>query len=98
MHPISEEYTVVRTDIVPLLLEMLQVNRHRELPQRLFATGDVLADLRTTQSLAFVSTHAAADFSEAYAHADAVLRESESRTAQKYLTMPPSSREGGRIS
>ncbi len=75
MHPISEEYTVVRTDIVPLLLEMLQVNRHRELPQRLFATGDVLADLRTTQSLAFVSTHAAADFSEAYAHADAVLRE-----------------------
>jgi phenylalanyl-tRNA synthetase beta chain len=75
MHPISEEYTVVRTDIVPLLLEMLQVNRHRELPQRLFATGDVIADLRTTQRLAFVSTHAGADFSEAYAHADAVLRE-----------------------
>ncbi|ABS55176.1 phenylalanyl-tRNA synthetase, beta subunit [Methanoregula boonei 6A8] len=75
MHPISEEYTVVRTDIVPLLLEMLQVNRHRELPQRLFATGDVIADLLTTQRLAFVSTHAGADFSEAYAHADAVLRE-----------------------
>jgi phenylalanyl-tRNA synthetase beta chain len=54
---------------------MLQVNRHRELPQRLFATGDVIADLRTTQRLAFVSTHAGADFSEAYAHADAVLRE-----------------------
>src|SRR5208337_3310807 len=75
MHPISEEYTVVRTEILPLLMEMLQVNRHRELPQRLFATGDVLADLHTTQRLAFVSTHAAADFSEAYAHADAVLRE-----------------------
>ena len=75
MHPISEEYTVVRTDILPLLLEMLQVNRHRELPQRLFATGDALSDLRTTQRLAFVSTHPAADFSEAYAHADAVLRE-----------------------
>ena len=75
MHPISEEYTVVRTEILPLLLEMLQVNRHRELPQRLFATGDALSDLRTSQRLAFVSTHAAADFSEAYAHADAVLRE-----------------------
>ncbi len=48
MHPISEEYTVVRTDILPLLLEMLQVNRHRELPQRIFATGDVVADLQTT--------------------------------------------------
>jgi len=75
LHPISEEYTVVRTDILPLLLEMLQVNRHRELPQRLFATGDVLSDLKTTQRVAAVSTHAAADFSEAYAHADAVLRE-----------------------
>jgi phenylalanyl-tRNA synthetase beta chain len=75
MHPISEEYTVVRTEILPLLLEMLQVNRHRELPQRLFATGDVLSDLRTTQRLSFVSTHSTADFSEAYAHADAVLRE-----------------------
>ncbi len=75
MHPISEEYTVVRTEILPLLLEMLQVNRHRELPQRIFATGDVVADLLTMQHLATASTHPAADFSEAYAHADAVLRE-----------------------
>ena len=75
MHPISEEYTVVRTDILPLLLEMLQVNRHRELPQRIFATGDVVADLQTSQQLAAAGTHPAADFSEAYAHADAVLRE-----------------------
>ncbi len=75
MHPISEEYTVVRTEILPLLLEMLQANRHRELPQRLFATGDVIGNLHTTQKLAAVSTHPAADFSEAYANADAVLRE-----------------------
>jgi phenylalanyl-tRNA synthetase beta chain len=54
---------------------MLQVNRHRELPQRIFATGDVVADLLTTQHLAAASTHPAADFSESYAHADAVLRE-----------------------
>ena len=75
MHPISEEYTIVRTEILPLLLEMLQVNRHRDTPQRIFATGDVLSDPRTTQRLAAVSTHTTADFSEAYAHADAVLRE-----------------------
>jgi phenylalanyl-tRNA synthetase beta chain len=75
MHPISEEHTVVRTDILPLLLEMLQVNRHRELPQRLFATGDVITSFMTSQRLAAVSTHAAADFSEVYGVADAVLRE-----------------------
>jgi phenylalanyl-tRNA synthetase beta chain len=75
MHPISEEHTVVRTDILPLLLEMLQTNRHRELPQRLFATGDVITSLVTSQRLAAVSTHAAADFSEVYGVVDAVLRE-----------------------
>jgi phenylalanyl-tRNA synthetase beta chain len=75
MHPISEEHTVVRTDILPLLLEMLQVNRHRELPQCLFATGDVITSLTTSQRLAAVSTHGAADFSEVYGVTDAVLRE-----------------------
>ena len=75
MHPISEEHTIVRTDILPLLLEMLQVNRRRELPQRLYATGDVIIDMKTSQRLAAVSTHGAADFSEAYANTDATLRE-----------------------
>jgi phenylalanyl-tRNA synthetase beta chain len=75
MHPISEEHTVVRTDILPLLLEMLQTNRHRELPQRLFATGDVITSLMTSQRLAAVSSHGAADFSEVYGVVDAVLRE-----------------------
>ena len=75
MHPISEEHTVVRTDILPLLMELLQVNKHRELPQRLFATGDVIENMKTTQHLAAVSIHSAADFSEAYACVDAVLHE-----------------------
>jgi phenylalanyl-tRNA synthetase beta chain len=75
LHPISEEHTIVRTDILPLLLEMLHFNRHRELPQRLFATGDVVLDLATCQKAAAVSTHPGADFSEAYAIADALCRE-----------------------
>jgi phenylalanyl-tRNA synthetase beta chain len=75
MHPISEEHTVVRTDILPLLLEMLQVNKPRELPQCLFATGDVIEDMRTTQRLAAASIHLNADLSEAYACTDAVLHE-----------------------
>jgi phenylalanyl-tRNA synthetase beta chain len=75
MHPISEDHTVVRTRILPLLLEMLQFNRHRELPQRIFATGDVVQRLCTSQNAASVSIHAEADFSEAYGCADAVCRE-----------------------
>jgi len=75
LHPISEEQTVVRTDLLPLLMEMLQANKHRELPQRLFTVGDVVEDCVTSQQAAAVSIHPAADFSEAYAAADVLCRE-----------------------
>ncbi|MDD5419981.1 MAG: phenylalanine--tRNA ligase subunit beta, partial [Methanomicrobiaceae archaeon] len=75
LYPISEEQTVVRTDILPLLLEALQANKHRELPQRLFAAGDVVLGTGTYQKAAAVSIHPGADFSEAYACADALCRE-----------------------
>ncbi|MDD1718393.1 MAG: phenylalanine--tRNA ligase subunit beta [Methanoregulaceae archaeon] len=75
MHPISIENTVVRTELLPLLLEFLALNRHRELPQRLFTVGDVVDSCRTYQQAAGVSTHPEADFSEAYASADALLHE-----------------------
>ncbi len=75
MHPISIENTVVRTELLPLLLEFLTLNRHRELPQRLFTVGDVVECCLTYQQAAGVSTHPDADFSEAYASADAMLHE-----------------------
>ncbi|MDD1661510.1 MAG: phenylalanine--tRNA ligase subunit beta [Methanomicrobiales archaeon] len=74
-YPISEEHTVIRTDILPLLLETLQGNRHRELPQRIFAIGDVVEGKETYQKVAAVSIHPAADFTEAYAATDALTRE-----------------------
>jgi phenylalanyl-tRNA synthetase beta chain len=75
MHPISIENTVVRTELLPLLIEFLTLNRHRELPQRLFTVGDVVGFCATYQQAAGVRTHPDADFSEAYAGADAVLHE-----------------------
>ena len=75
MHPITIDNTVVRTELLPLMLEFLTLNRHRELPQRLFSVGDVVRDCTTHQQASGVSTHPDADFSEAYALADAVLHE-----------------------
>jgi phenylalanyl-tRNA synthetase beta chain len=75
LHPITVDNTVVRTDLVPLLLEFLTMNKHRELPQRLFVVGDVVENCVTYQKTAGVSIHPGADFSEAYAIADAILRE-----------------------
>ncbi|MDD4255519.1 MAG: phenylalanine--tRNA ligase subunit beta [Methanofollis sp.] len=73
--PISEDQSVVRTEILPLLMEILEINCHRELPQRLFATGDIIRGVKTMQSVAAVSIHPGADFSEAYAMMDAFCRE-----------------------
>ena len=51
LHPISEEQTLVRTDILPLLLDLLRINKRRELPQRIFHTGDVVLSMQTFVSL-----------------------------------------------
>ncbi|MDD1671521.1 MAG: phenylalanine--tRNA ligase subunit beta [Methanomicrobiales archaeon] len=75
MHPISEEHTVVRTAILPLLLEELTLNVHRALPQRLFAVGDVVEECVTHQTVAAVSMHSEANFSELYATMDALCRD-----------------------
>jgi phenylalanyl-tRNA synthetase beta chain len=75
LHPISEEQTLVRTDLLPLLLDLLRMNKRRELPQRIFHTGDVVSSMQTYQKLALASTHPGADFSEVYATTDALMRE-----------------------
>lgn len=75
MHPISEEHTIVRTDILPLLIETLKLNQHRELPQRLFAAGDVVESGETFQKAAAVIMHTEADFTEIYSAMDALMRE-----------------------
>ncbi|PWR71487.1 phenylalanine--tRNA ligase subunit beta [Methanospirillum lacunae] len=75
LHPISEDQTLVRTDILPLLLDLFRINKRRELPQKIFHVGDVVRELKTGQKIALSSTHPGADFSEAYATADAVCRE-----------------------
>lgn len=74
-HPISEDQTMVRTTILPNLMEILSLNQHRELPQRIFEVGDVVVDGTTIQHLAAVSIHPASNFTEIRGVVDAVMRE-----------------------
>jgi len=74
-NPISVEHTMLRTTILPNLIELLSYNKHRELPQKIFEIGDVVLDEKTYQNLAFVSMHSNAEFSEIRACIDAVFRE-----------------------
>jgi phenylalanyl-tRNA synthetase beta chain len=75
MHPISELHTIVRTSILPGLLEIFSINQHHPLPQRIFAVGDVVENKKTKTNLAAASIHSAASFSEIRSVADAILRE-----------------------
>jgi phenylalanyl-tRNA synthetase beta chain len=74
-HPISEDQTMVRSTILPNLMEILSLNQHRELPQHIFEVGDVVIDGTTVQHLAGVSIHPAANYTEVRAVVDAIIRE-----------------------
>jgi len=73
--PISTEHTMLRSAIMPNLLEILSLNKHRDSPQRIFEVGPVVLNLKEKYMLAAVSTHANANFAEVKSIADAVLKE-----------------------
>ncbi|MDY6959998.1 MAG: phenylalanine--tRNA ligase subunit beta, partial [Halobacteriota archaeon] len=74
-HPISEDYTILRPSILPNLLDILSLNKHRELPQRLFEVGDVVKDSKNELHLAGVCIHSNAGFAEAKSVVEAIFRE-----------------------
>jgi phenylalanyl-tRNA synthetase beta chain len=81
-NPISEEHTIIKTHLLPGLLEVLYINRHRELPQRIFEVGDVLkldskeeTGARREKRLAVCVVHNKANFSEVKSIFNAVLRD-----------------------
>ena len=75
LNPVSEDQTILRTELLPSLLEVLRVNRHHELPQRVFEAGEVVVNHRNRRRLAALFTHSRASFTEAKSLALGVLRE-----------------------
>ncbi|MDD3042988.1 MAG: phenylalanine--tRNA ligase subunit beta [Methanosarcinaceae archaeon] len=75
LHPISEDQTMVRTTLLPNLMEIISLNQHRELPQKLFEVGEVAVNEKNGQHVAAVSIHPQANFTEIYEIVDALLRE-----------------------
>lgn len=77
--PISMEHTMLRCSILPNLLEILAINKHRDMPQQIFEVGPVvlssMQNLKERYMLAAVSTHAQANFAEVKSIVDAVLNE-----------------------
>ncbi len=75
MKPLTEDHTIVRTDLIPKLLEVLAVNKHHSMPQKIFEVGDVVVGMKNRLRLACCITHSRANFAEIRSVVQAVMRE-----------------------
>ncbi len=66
---------MVRPTILPNLLEIISINKHHELPQRIFEIGEVVVKNRNELHAAAVSIHPQANFSEIRGLMESLIRE-----------------------
>jgi len=81
LNPTSSEYSVCRTWLLPGLMKILSVNKHRDYPQRVFEVGDVIlldegqeTKTRTVRKLAAVISHNEANLTELKSVVESVLK------------------------
>jgi phenylalanyl-tRNA synthetase beta chain len=73
--PVSAEQSVARTWLLPALMVVLEKNRNREYPQRLFEVGEVLdAEGRTHFKAAAVIAHSRTNYSEIKAQTGGLMK------------------------
>ncbi|MBN1539848.1 MAG: phenylalanine--tRNA ligase subunit beta, partial [Candidatus Thermoplasmatota archaeon] len=63
-NPITTEHTMIRSSSFPSLLGILKVNKHRDLPQRIFETADMMVGNRLHNLISGLSEDAKASFTE----------------------------------
>ncbi len=82
VNPVSSEYDVCRTWLIPSLLKVLSNNLHVEYPQKVFEVGDVIliddgaeTKTRTVRKLAGAVSHDNANLTEIKSIIEAVLKD-----------------------
>jgi len=82
LKPASIEHRIVRKSILPLLMETLRLNKHKELPQKIFEIGDcVIIDKnvetrsRVVKKIAGVIIDNETNFNEIKSYVEGLLRE-----------------------
>lgn len=73
-NPLTEDHTCLRVSLIPSLLSTLRVNRHRDLPQKIFEVGIVVPEIQNIHKLAGVAIHPKASFTEAKSLVEGILR------------------------
>jgi phenylalanyl-tRNA synthetase beta chain len=63
-NPLTVDYTMMRVSLIPSLLRTLKVNKHRDMPQRIFEAADVILGHHNIRHVAALSMHEKANFTE----------------------------------
>jgi len=81
LNPVSSEYNICRTWILPSLIKVLSSNKHREYPQRIFEIGDCVTldeetetGTKTIRKLAAVISYDNANLTEMKSIVETVLK------------------------
>jgi phenylalanyl-tRNA synthetase beta chain len=74
-NPIGEEFSTLRSSLLPGLLNIFRLNKHRELPQRIFETSDVVLDAANVPRIAAAAMHPKAAFTEGKSLVLSLLRD-----------------------
>jgi len=76
----TEDYSIIRSWLLPSLMDVLWRNRHREYPQNIFEVGDVIeldpyseTGAKTMRRLGIILCHSKANFSEMKSLVESVL-------------------------
>src|SRR5437867_2584706 len=64
-NPLNEDLTTLRSSMLPALINIFRLNKHRELPQRIFEIADVVMEARNVRRIGAASIHHKASFTEA---------------------------------
>jgi phenylalanyl-tRNA synthetase beta chain len=75
LNPITVDHTMVRMSSIPSLMSLLRANKHRDLPQRLFETADVMIGNRSRNLLGGVSEYSRASFTEIKGFVQRILQD-----------------------
>lgn len=75
-NPISEDYSCIRTSLLPSLLKILGENKHHSLPQQIFEVGVVVnKEYKNTYHLCALRASAKAHFTECKSLVEGIMRE-----------------------
>ncbi|UCD96785.1 MAG: phenylalanine--tRNA ligase subunit beta [Candidatus Bathyarchaeota archaeon] len=101
VNPVSNEFTIMRTHLLPTLMKNLADNRHESYPQKLFEVSDVVTLNKNRETgcerrlhIASVVAHSAANFTEIKSIVEALLHNLNLEARKFYVVESPSFIEG----